>query len=88
MEASEVLKASRVLSDKFLDFVNQCVSPFHVVHWCKAKLLERGFKELVETENWQLEKSGKYFFTRNYSTIVAFDVGKDFDINNSGNLHQ
>lgn len=86
MEATEILKASRVLSDRFLEFVNHCISPFHVVHWWKTKLLERGFKELVETENWQLQKAGKYFFTRNCSTIVAFDIGKDFDINNAGKL--
>jgi aspartyl aminopeptidase len=70
-----------------LDFVNQCFTPFHVVHWCKARLVEKGFKELYETENWQLEKSGKYFFTRNHSTLVAFDLGKDFDINNTGNTY-
>lgn len=84
MESNEILKASRVLSDRFLEFVNHCVSPFHVVSWCKTELLKKGYKELVETDNWNLEKSGKYFFTRNLSTIVAFDIGKEFDINNSG----
>lgn len=87
MEVIEVVKASRLLSDKFLEFVNHCITPFHVVHWCKSKLLEKGFKELIETENWHLDKAGKYFFTRNYFTIVAFDLGKEFDINNSGSSY-
>ena len=26
----------------------------------------------------------KYFFTRNNTTIVAFNIGKNFDINNTG----
>ena len=81
---SKLLKESRVLAERFLEFVNFAVSPFHVVHWCKTQLLAKGFTELVETESWKLEAPGKYFFTRNNSTIVAFDIGNKFNINKSG----
>lgn len=35
-----------------------------------------GFKQVSEREDWKLEIGGKYFFTRNHSTIIAFAVGK------------
>lgn len=39
-------------------------------------LLEAGFERISEREDWKLEVGRKYFFTRNYSTIVAFAIGK------------
>lgn len=67
-----------------MDFVNQAISPFHVTHLCKQKLLKSGFSELSETENWKLQKGGKYFFTRNLTTLIAFTIGPKFDPNNTG----
>lgn len=45
---------------------------------CKKRLTSAGFVGLSERDTWQgkLEPGGKYFFTRNYSSIVAFYVGK------------
>lgn len=40
--------------------------------------------ELRENENWALEQGGKYYFTRNLTTLVAFTVGDAFDANNTG----
>lgn len=73
-----------MLAERFLEFVNYAVSPFHVVNWCKTQLVSKGFVELVETDSWKLQAPGKYFFTRNNSTIVAFNVGQKFDVNNTG----
>jgi Aminopeptidase I zinc metalloprotease (M18) len=41
-------------------------------------LKEAGFIHISEREQWELENGGKYFFTRNHSTIVAFAIGKKF----------
>ena len=38
-------------------------------------LLAAGFERLSERVEWALRPGGRYFFTRNYSTIVAFAVG-------------
>ncbi|KAJ9060177.1 hypothetical protein DSO57_1033664 [Entomophthora muscae] len=64
----------------FLEFVNGSPSPFHAVLNCKEKLTKNGFKELKEKESWagKLDQGGKYFFTRNQSSIVAFAVGGEF----------
>lgn len=70
--------------NEFFDFVSKAISPFHVTSLCKERLTKSGFTELNETENWKLEKGGKYFFTRNLTTIVAFTVGNAFNPNNTG----
>eukprot|EP01052_Picozoa_sp_SAG31_P046501 SAG31_NODE_8921_length_1363_cov_1.099684_2_plen_96_part_01 len=38
-------------------------------------LLKAGFIEIKETQPWKLEPGGKYFFTRNMSSLVAFAIG-------------
>lgn len=64
----------------FIDFLNEAVSPFHAVQAAKDILMIAGFIELNEADGWegQISPGGKYFFTRNYSTIVAFAVGNDY----------
>jgi aspartyl aminopeptidase len=78
-----LLSRSRKLADGFLKFVNYAVSPYHAVDWAKQQLTSKGFTELKEIENWTLAPGQKYFFTRNYSTLVAFTVGKKFDASNT-----
>jgi hypothetical protein len=42
----------------------------------KKRLKAAGYTQLSEREEWTgLEPGRKYFFTRNYSTIVAFAIG-------------
>jgi len=44
----------------------------------KRRLKEAGFEQLSEREDWKLQPGKKYYFTRNYSTIVAFAIGKKY----------
>lgn len=81
---SELLKRSRLLADRFLEFVNASPSPFHAVEWCRTLLSSKGYTELSDTSNWEVKKGSKYFFTRNNSTLVAFHVGDNFDPSNTG----
>ncbi len=43
----------------------------------------RRHQHLSERGEWSIERGGKYFFTRNFTTIVAFAVGGEFSIANS-----
>lgn len=60
--------------NRFLDFIKNTPTAFHAVSELKNILLEKGYIELSETNKWTLEKGGKYFLTRNSSSLVAFTV--------------
>ncbi|KAI1465054.1 peptidase [Daldinia caldariorum] len=61
----------------FLDFVNASPTPYHAVHNSIERLAKAGFAPVRERDNWSstLRPGGKYYMTRNGSTIVAFAIG-------------
>lgn len=59
-----------------LDFLNASVTPFHAVDTMKNILLQADYEELNESDVWQMKTPGKYFVTRNNSSIIAFKTGK------------
>ncbi|ORZ31340.1 aminopeptidase I zinc metalloprotease-domain-containing protein [Catenaria anguillulae PL171] len=74
--ASKVPQAAR----GFLEFVNASPSPFHAVAEARRRLDAAGFTALKERECWdgKLVPGGKYYFTRNASSVIAFVVGQKF----------
>ena len=71
---------------EFLTYINSTPTPFHLVTESARRLQAAGFQELSESESWhgQLVPGGKYFYSRNVSTIVAFTVGHQYDKGTSG----
>ena len=65
------------ISKELLTFIQKSPSCFHAVNTMKSMLLENGFSELRECESWNLAKGGKYFTTRNGSSLIAFEIGND-----------
>ena len=59
---------------KFLNFLNKSPTPFHVVDNVRKLLTSAGFTELKLQDKWNT-LPGKYFVTKNDSTLVAFAVG-------------
>ncbi|XDG00467.1 hypothetical protein ABKA04_000082 [Annulohypoxylon sp. FPYF3050] len=61
----------------FLDFVNASPTPYHAVRSSIERLEKAGFSPIKERDNWSstLRPGGKYYMTRNGSTIVAFAIG-------------
>lgn len=74
----------KVLSSaqELVKFVNGSPSPYHVVDQCIKRLTDAGYERLDEKTEFNLKKGGKYFMTRNESTIFAFAVGKKFERGN------
>jgi len=66
-----------------MDFLTASVTPFHAVESMKALLLDRGFEELKETDIWEINLLGKYFITRNDSSIIALKLGEN-ELSESG----
>ena len=66
-------------SEELLEFIDQSPTCFHVVHTLKNILDTQGFEQLQESGEWRLKKGGKYYVTRNQSSIIAFCVPDTFD---------
>lgn len=61
-----------------LKFIQASPTPFHAVEQMGVILDANGFKRLNESDAWGLEdKNGKFFVTRNDSSIIAFTLGSD-----------
>ncbi|KAK4157609.1 peptidase M18 [Chaetomidium leptoderma] len=64
----------------YLDFMTENPTVFHAVGYFKEKLAKAGYTELSSRDNWagKLEPGGKYYTTRNGSSIIAFAVGEAY----------
>src|SRR5690554_749253 len=65
-----------------LDFIQQSPSPFHATQSIAQALQAAGYQALDERENWQLEPQGRYYVTRNDSSIIAIQLGKEDPVDN------
>jgi len=65
-----------------LEFLNHSPTPFHAVSNMVSKLEEAGFERLNEDEEWNI-KPGRYYITRNDSSIIALKRGRK-DLTESG----
>lgn len=59
---------------KLIDFIEASPSQFHAIENQKQRLLQEGYTQLFESKAWELEAGGKYFVTRNGSSIIAFRI--------------
>lgn len=71
-------------AEAFVQFLRKGCSTFHVVKECCESLSANGFKRINEKAQWgkSVEPMGKYFFTRNESSVVAIAVGGKYEPGN------
>ncbi|XP_028392918.1 aspartyl aminopeptidase-like isoform X2 [Dendronephthya gigantea] len=68
-------KIHKEAAEQFIQFVDRSPSPFHAVKECQKLLGAQNFIELDEKCPWEIKTGGKYFITKNQSSIIAFAVG-------------
>lgn len=64
-------------AQKMLQFLKACPTAFHAVARMGAELEAHGYQRLWENEKWSLELGGRYYVTRNDSSIIAFHMGTE-----------
>ncbi|MDC0404150.1 M18 family aminopeptidase [Porticoccaceae bacterium] len=68
---------SGLLSRHLMAFLDASPTPFHAVESMQTLLNEASFSRLDESQEWQLEAGGRYYLTRNGSSIIAFVHGSE-----------
>ena len=86
LKSTERIDKEKKMAKGLMDFINSAPEPFHVVRECINRLDKLGFEPLCEKEIWRkgstLKKGGKYYFTRNGSSIIAFTIGDKYESGN------
>jgi aspartyl aminopeptidase len=60
--------------ESFLSFLDNAPTAWHAVELLSQRLEDEGFQKISETDAWHLKPGGRYFVTRNGSTLCAFIV--------------
>lgn len=68
--------SSQSFNRQLLDFIGASPTPFHAVKNLRVALDSAGFMPLAEEDAWQLKPGGRYYMTRNGSSIIALVVGR------------
>ena len=66
-----------IMNDKIralMDFLDASRSVYHTVAYISDILDKAGYTHLPEGDDWTLEDGGKYYITRNMSTVIAFRI--------------
>lgn len=63
-------------NDSLLDFLNAAPTPFHAVRHMARELEAAGFLRLDEAAPWVLEAGGRYYVSRNGSSLIAWRQGR------------
>lgn len=57
-------------------FIGKSPTAFHAAANLGAMLREQGYRRLEEGEKWEICPGGKYYVTRNDSSVIALNVGE------------
>ena len=65
-----MLQDKETFNDGLAKFLDKSPTPFHAVSEMSNLLRDAGFSELGESDDWSLVVGGKYFVTRNESSLL------------------
>ena len=78
MFSKEVYEKSLEFGNVAVNALKKSVSPYNFVDFAKKELKSSGFTQIYESDPWNFEAGKKYFYTRNNSCIIAFNIGKKY----------
>lgn len=65
------------VTKELIEFIQKSPTAFQAAETISAMLKETGFTRLAEGGEWKLESGGRYYLTRNLSSVVAFCVPEE-----------
>ena len=65
------------VNEKLFEFISESPTAFHAVATASGMLDHAGFTGLDESKQWDLVPGGKYYITRNGSSLIAFRMPED-----------
>ncbi len=66
----------QVITRNLMDFIQKSPTAFHAIDTIGQDLAKAGYQQLTEGETWSLSPGGRYFVTRNGSSLIAFAIGE------------
>ncbi len=70
---------NRQATEELIAFIKDSPTAFHAVNAAAGMLEEAGFVRLNECDAWNLTRGGRYYVTRNQSSILAFALPEGAD---------
>ena len=67
------------LGYELIDFINNSPVSFYAIKNVKDLLINSGYQELFENKPFEIKKGDKVFFRRNDSSLIALNIGEEFD---------
>ncbi|SDS58525.1 M18 family aminopeptidase [Pseudomonas oryzae] len=64
------------LNQGLIDFLQASPTPFHATASLARRLEAAGYRRLDEREPWQAQPGGRYYVTRNDSSLIAVRLGR------------
>lgn len=64
---------------QLITFIKKSPTAFHAVNSIKEMLDAAGYHELREVDAWKIVPGGKYYVTRNQTSVIAFKIGKQIE---------
>ncbi len=67
------------INQELFEFIKECPTAYHTVGAVSKRLTNEGYVKLEEGDAWNLQSGGKYFVTRNGSSLIAFRASETFE---------
>ncbi len=66
------------INQELFEFIRECPTAYHTVAEVSRRLEGEGYVKLEEGDVWNLQKDGRYYVTRNGSSLIAFRTPEEF----------